>query len=120
MHTQQDTSILYRMYVFSGISAIGDFPDAEGITLVRTAKGREYRFPFTFDKPFIPQVVAALTEAEDTHILQLIHVWKNHCLDIPSYSLRQALMALHPENKNARLMLAGENSFTILTVSETM
>ena len=119
-HTQQDEIVLYQMYVFAGTSAIEEAPDAEGITIVRTAKGREYRFPLTMDKPFVPEAIATLTEAADHHILYLIHVWKNHCLDVPSYGLRQALMALHPENKDACLMLAGENGFTILTLGETM
>ena len=119
-HTGQDQHFLYQMYVFSGISAIENAPDAEGITIVRTAKGTEYRFPLYMDKPFIPEAIATLTEAEDTHILYLIHVWKNHWLDVPSYGLRQALMALHPENKNALMMLAGETGFTVLPLGDTM
>lgn len=119
-NTRQDEIALWQMYIWSGTRAIEEAPEADGITIVRTAKGKEYRFPLSLDKPFVPQVTATLTEAEDTHILYLIHVWKNHWLDVPSYGLRQALMALHPENKNAHLMLIGEKNFVIRSMEATM
>lgn len=119
-HTRKDEIALWRMYIYSGTSAIADAPNAEGITIVRTAKGNEYRFPISMENPFVQSVIEALTGAADTHVLYLIHVWKNHWLDVPSYGLRQALTALHPENKKARLMLIGEENFIIRSLEDTM
>ena len=120
MYITNDETSLYQMYVFSAIRAIADAPDAMGITLLRTDKGNCYQFPFSPDRDFVPRAVCTLTEAEDVHIRYLIHVWKDHSLDMPAYSLRQALMKLHPENRDALLMLAGENAFNILPLGDTM
>ena len=120
MYNTNDETILYQMYVFSAIRAIADAPDAMGVTLVRTKKGNCYQFPFSPDPDFVPRAVRTLTEAEDPHIRYLIHVWKDHTLDVPAYSLRRALMGLHPENQDALMMLAGENGFRILPLAETM
>ena len=120
MYNTSDETILYQMYVLSAIRAIADAPDAQGITLVRTEKGNCYQFPFSPDPDFVPQAVRTLTEAADPHIRYLIHVWKDHTLDVPAYSLRRALMELLPENQDALMMLAGKNGFRILPLVETM
>lgn len=118
--SKQDETTLYRMYTFSSIQAIADHPDAEGITIVQTVTGKEYFFPFDGDPVFVSQAVYALTNVEDAHIRYLIHVWKDHTLDVPSYGLRKALTELHPENGKALLMLRGENGFSILRLGDTM
>ena len=115
-----DKTTLHRMYLTSGISALQSHPEAEGITLVRTAKGNEYHFPFSFQASFVPEAVAALTGAEDIHIQYLLHIWKDRTLDVPAYSLRKALMALHPNNRDALLMLAGKTGFALLPLGDTM
>ena len=119
-HTRKDEIALWQMYIHSGTKAIAEAPNADGVTIVRTASGNEYNFPISLDKPFVPQVIDTLTDAADTHILYLVHIWKNHWLDIPSYGLRQALTVLHPENIHARLMLIGEENFIIRSVQDTM
>ena len=120
MYNTNDETTLYQMYIFSAIRAIADAPDAAGITLLRSNNGNEYCFPFMFDSGFVPQVICTLTKANDTHIRYLIHVWKDHALDVPSHDLRRALISLHPENRNALLMLAGENGYAILPLEDTM
>ena len=120
MYNTNDETTLYQMYIFSAIRAIADAPDAMGVTLVRTKKGNCYQFPFSPAPDFVPRAVRTLTESEDPHIRYLIHVWKDHTLDVPAYSLRRALMELHPENRNALLMLAGENGYAILPLEDTM
>ena len=117
---EQDQTNLYQMYVFSGVRAISEHPDAEGVTLVRTAAGEEYLFPFTGDPDFAEKAARILTEGKNAHIRYLIHVWKDHTLDVPSYGLRKVLMELHPANGKALLMLRGENGFTIFTLGDTM
>lgn len=117
-HTRKDEIILWQMYIHSGVRAIREEPEAEGITLLRTASGREYRFRLFRDD--IPGFIDVLTQNGDTHVLYLVHVWKNHWLDVPSHDLRKALTALHPENENALLMLIGEENFSVFTIRETM
>lgn len=119
-HTRADEITLWQMYIHSSVSAIAESPEAEGITIVRTSRGNEYRFPFIPGRSFLSEVVATLTGSGDTHILYLIHVWKNHWLDIPAYGLRQALTALCPENENALMMLIGEENFVIHSIKDTM
>ena len=119
-NTQTDETNLYQMYIHSGIPAIEEAPQAEGITILRTDKGQEYRFPFSFQAGFTAEVIAALTAAGDSQVRYILHIWKNHALDVPSYDLREALLSLHPENGNARMLLAGENSFCIRSIQDTM
>lgn len=122
-HTQKDEIALWQMYIWSGTKAIQDLPDADGITILRTARGSEYRFPLYMKEPFVDsvqQAVDTLTQKDDTQVLYLVHIWKNHWLDLPSRGLREALTALHSENKHARMMLIGEESFVILSVEDSL
>lgn len=119
-HTRQDEIALYQMYLFSGTRAIAQFPDADGITILRTAKGNEYCFPISMDHPFVPEVVPTLVDAEDPQVLYLIHVWKSHWPDVPPFDLRQSLSNLHPQNKYARMLLAGGEDFIIRSLEDTM
>lgn len=118
--SKEDEICLYRMYVFSAVRAMAEHPEAEGITLVRTAAGEEYSFPFPGDPDFTEKTARVLMEGKSAPIRYLIHVWKDHTLDVPSYGLRQAFLKLHPENGNALLMLNGENGFAVLPLGETM
>ena len=119
-HTAADERTLSQLYRHSGIPAIDETPEAEGITILRTGKGQEYRFPFSFQENFTAEVVAALTAAGDPQVLYILHIWTNHALDVPSYELREALLALHPENRNTRMLLVGEKGFHIRSIEETM
>ena len=120
MHSEKDVALLHQMFGLSASQSLADMPDAAGITLLRSNNGNEYCFPFMFDSGFVPQVICTLKKANDTHIRYLIHVWKDHALDVPSHDLRRALISLHPENRNALLMLAGENGYAILPLGDTM
>ena len=120
MRNRTDEIALWQMYIHAGTQAIGESPDADGVTIIRTVKGTEYRFPYYMDKNYVPEILAALRAAGDVHVRHLVHIWKNHWLDVPSYSLRQALLALHPQNADAHLMLIGEENFVFLSVRDTM
>ncbi len=117
---RNDEIALYQMYVHTGIKAIKNAPDADAVVILRTASGKEHCFPISLGSTFAPQIVSTLVASEDTHILYVVHIWKNHWLDIPAYDLRKALMDIHPENKNAKTMLIGENSFIIRSIEDTM
>ena len=117
---RNDEIDLYRMYVHTGIKAIENAPDADAVVILRTANGKEHCFPISIGCAFVPQIVSTLDASQETHILYLVHIWKNHWLDIPAYDLRKALMDIHPENKSAKTMLIGENSFIIRSIEDTM
>lgn len=119
-HTSKDSVALWQMYIHSGVSAIARNPDADGITILRTEQGRECCFPIVLKQLDVAPIIDDLKLTGDTRIPYLIHVWKNHWLDLPPYDLRKALLALNPENRDTRLMLIGEESFRILTLAETM
>lgn len=120
----EGANILRQMY---HAEAAKEALDADGVTVLRTAQGNEYRFPLSMREPFeqnltehTQQAVDTLTQNNDTHVLYLLHVWKNgHCLDLPPHSLRKALTGLHPENQNALLMLQGEDAWVTRTVAST-
>lgn len=122
--TPQDTNILRQMY---HTEAAKEVPGADGVTVLRTAQGNEYRFLLSMQEPFeesltnhAQQAVDALIQNNDTHVLYLLHIWKQgHCLDLPPYSLRQVLTELHPENQNALLLLQGEDAWIIRTIAST-
>ena len=117
-HTRQDEITLWQMYMFSGVQAIQEAPEAEGITIVQAASGREYRYHFCTDQ--VSAFADMLTGNGDTQILYLVHVWKNHTLDVPSYDLRKALLDLHPENKDALMLLTGAENFIVRSIQSTM
>ncbi len=56
----------------------------------------------------------------DTHILKILTVWKNGQLDLPSYQLRQALIQLNENNKDADIILQGMDGYIIKKISQTM
>ena len=120
----EDANILGQMY---HTEATKETSDADGVTVLRTAQGNEYRFPLSMQEPFeknladhAQQAVDTLTQNNDTHVLYLLHVWKKgHCLDLPPHGLRKALTELHPENQNALLILQGEETWIVKMVAST-
>lgn len=106
------------MYIWSGIQAIAEFPEADGIEILRTDSGKEYRFPMTLGH-YAQDMKAAmqvLTEDGQTRVTYLCHVWKNHGLDAPGAALREGLIQLNPENQNTLTMVCGEERFIIQTL----
>ena len=124
MHTD-DMDLLRQMY---HSAAESEMPDADGVTILRTTQGNEYRFFLSMREPFetnlanqAQQTVNTLTQRSDTHVLYLLHIWKNGCcLDLPPHTLRKALTELHPENQNALLMLQGETGFIFKSMVSTL
>ena len=110
---------LWRMYIHSGIRELEKAGNADGVTILRTAE-KEYCFPVKLESDFVSPMLKTLEAAGDTRVLYLVHMWKNHWLDMPAYDLRKGLVTLCPENRDAQLMLIGENGFVIRTIEETM
>lgn len=120
-YREDDASTLWKLYIWSGVSAIAEVPDADGFAILRTEHNQEYRFPFhTTDSvsTWAQNVTDSLSVKNDTHIRYLIFVWKNHWLDVPAADLRKKLLDLHPENRDAKIMLIGQDGFIITTLSQ--
>lgn len=117
-HTPQDEVALWQMYIWSGIQAIAEFPEADGIEILRIDSGKEYRVPMTLDHyaQDMKAAVQTLTEDGQTRVTYLCHVWKNHGLDVPGAALREGLMQLNTENQNTLTMVCGEERFIIQTL----
>lgn len=120
-YAKEDEAVLWKMYIWSGVSAISEAADADGVVILRTKHDREFRFPFHLtDSPAIwsQNIADTLVREDDMNVLYLIYIWKNHWLDVPAADLRKKLLSLHPDNKNARVLLIGEESFVIKTLSQ--
>jgi hypothetical protein len=117
----QDNAVaLWQMYIHWGVKAIADAPNADAVIIMQTANDKQYIFPIQLADSFVPPIISALEAAKDTHVLRLVHIWKNHWLDMPAYDLLKALTQLHPENENAQLMLIGEKGFVMHSIKDTM
>lgn len=119
-HTRQDEVALWQMYIWSGIQAIAEFPEADGVEILRTASGKEYRFPMTLGNYAgeMERLVKTLAEDGETQISYLCHVWKNHGLDLPGAALRDGLIQLNPGNQNTLTMVCGEENFILRSLEE--
>lgn len=72
------------------------------------------------DRQTDERIMQALIGAGETRVTHLVAVWKEGCLDIPSYALREKLLGLNKENENALLALQGEGCFVVRTVGSTV
>lgn len=119
-HTRQDEIALWKMYIYSGIRAIAQAPDADGISILQTIQGNECTIPMTMGEPLDSRFIDSLIKTGDTRIAYMIYIWKNHWLDIPPFDLRQALLRIDPENKNTRLLFIGEENFIVRSLESIM
>ncbi len=117
-HTRQDEITLWQMYMFSAVQALRESPEADGITLLKTDSGKEYRYQFGMDD--ISDVRNGLVHSGDPRVLYLIHVWRDHTLDVPPYDLRSVLLEVLPENRDALMLLTGKESFIVRSLGSTM
>ena len=88
----------------------------------KTAAGNTHLFFLTFDDQTASEekILSTLTTQKDTAIAFLLVMWNNHCIDLPSYSLRQKLIAMDEKNREALLVLRGENCLAVRTIGSTM
>lgn len=117
-HTRRDEINLWQMYMFSAVQALRKSPEADGITLMKTASGKEYYYHFGIDD--LSDLRNGLVYNRDFRVLYLVHVWSDHTLDVPSYDLRRMLLELHPENQSALMLLSGRENFIIRSLGSTM
>ena len=56
----------------------------------------------------------------EDEIERLICMWHDGSIDFPSYSFREALVAIDSKNLSTQMLLNGLNGYVIKTVKETM
>lgn len=56
----------------------------------------------------------------DTDIRQMVCMWSEGSLDMPSYDFRQMICDLHENNKNAEMLLQGASGYLKKTIAQTM
>ncbi len=64
------------------------------------------------------QIVERLRKKKDTAVQCVLVVWQNGGVDLPSYSLRQKLIALNESNRQAWLLLPSVRSIASTMVKE--
>lgn len=61
-----------------------------------------------------------LQDQHDTDIRQMVCMWPEGSLDVPSYDFRQMICHLHENNQNAELLLQGQDGYLRKTIAQTM
>lgn len=118
--SSNDDKILWKMYIWSGVKALSQLGDGDGVVILRTEKENEYCFP-VYQKGSIVDVAAltdTLRKADDIRVSYLTMMWSNHWLDQPPYVLKQALTELTMDNADAMFMTIGEESFQVRSLNE--
>lgn len=55
-----------------------------------------------------------------TDIRQVVCMWSDGSLDVPSYDFRQMICDLHENNQNAEMLLRGEKGYLKKTIAQVM
>lgn len=115
-----DERILWKMYIWSGVRALTELEDSDGVVILRTERDNEYRFPVYLNasSDWISHVLDTLRKAEDVQVRYLTLMWKNHWLDMPPNAMVKGLIKLASENMNAKVLLIGEENFNIKAFSD--
>lgn len=87
--------------------------------VLKTRLGNTYTI-LSADSQSEQQVLREMTVQGDTQVSYLVAMWQGDCLDVPSYALREKLIALNKENENTRLVLRGEGCLAVRTIGSTM
>lgn len=66
------------------------------------------------------KILNTFVTQKDTAIAFLVTMWRDHWIDLPSYGLRQKLIDLDGSNREALLVLQGENCLVVHTIGSTM
>ena len=89
-----------------------------------SSKGKEYSTiiedVLAEEKNAEKSLVSELRANDDTEICYILSVWKNGCVDVPSYDFRKMLCRLNIENKNAAIFLMGEAGYHVKSLDTTM
>lgn len=95
---------------------------AQQVIAVKTAKGNVYHFPnHCVGEPSEEDAfLEMLLEQGDAEIQYILCMWHNYQLDVPSLHFRRRLVEICPRNKDAVVLLLGENVFHAKRVEQLM
>ena len=110
----------------TAVHMLKDAPNArltQAVVLL-SSKGKEYSTiiedVLAEEKLAEKSLLRELLTNDDTEIGYILVVWKNGCVDIPSYDFRKMLCRLNIENKNAAIFLMGEVGYHTKPLRVTM
>lgn len=88
----------------------------------QTTAGNTYAFLINLDDQAAceEKILNTFVTQKDTVIAFWVTMWRDRWIDLPSYSLRQKLIDLHGSNREALLVLQGENCLAVHTIGSTM
>lgn len=99
-------------------------PPAEQVIVVKTAKGsvchllnRSIRAGDTTDEDAF---FTMLSDRGETAIQAVLCMWSDRSIDLPSNHFRRRLAELCPDNKNAVVLLQGENDFIMKRLEQVI
>lgn len=61
-----------------------------------------------------------LAENDDTEILNLVCMWRDGMVDLPSFHLRNLLICLNSQNLQTKLLLRGSSGYNVKEMKITM
>ena len=89
-----------------------------------TSKGKEYSAiiedVLSEEKIAEKALIKEMCKDNDTELRYILTVWKNGCVDIPSYDFRKMLCRMNLENKNTAIFLMGEAGYHVKSLDTTM
>ena len=89
-----------------------------------SSKGKEYSTiiedVLAEEKLAEKSLLRELLANDDTEIGYILVVWKNGCVDVPSYDFREMLCRMNIENKNAAIFLVSEARYSVKPLGATM
>ena len=96
---------------------------AQAVVLL-SSKGKEYSTiiedVLAEEKLAEKSLLRELLANDDTEIGYILVVWKNGCVDVPSYDFREMLCRMNIENKNAAIFLMSEARYSVKPLGATM
>lgn len=66
------------------------------------------------------KLLAQMKKNEDTHITEMVCVWHEGSVDLPSYDLRVKLLSLNPKNKDSLVLLQGLEKYIVKELDKLM
>lgn len=108
VHDWKQEFILLRSYAETLLS---DNPDTQQVIVLKTVKGNLYfivNHSITDgDHQDEDACLQTLREKDDTQVLSILALWDNHSPEVTSAHFNLGLIALNPENEDARIFLQG-------------
>lgn len=92
------------------------------VVVLRTCGGNTHALFARWEEVFSvgDRIADILKAQEDTAVKYVVTMWENGCVDLPSYSLREKLILLDPQNRETLLFLQNGNLLHTRTMKSTM